>query len=141
NLNGKMQIIDLQEQVKAETTLFESIPDNDEDWVDCQSSWQLIVHNCTNGGDHSPDESCSDGNVNNGYYEILITTTCTYGSDYYYISPPLNFSGASSSGGLGELPSSNENVIAYLFDLPDDRYYFLVERPEMIKYLENNDAS
>ncbi|OIQ16611.1 MAG: hypothetical protein BM557_09880 [Flavobacterium sp. MedPE-SWcel] len=62
----------------------------------CIDSVIASVHNCTNGGEHAPGESCSPGYVNDAYFSFTIVTDCWTEFDY---STPDNFIGGGGGGG------------------------------------------
>jgi len=142
-LNGKIQVLDVENNIKGETKFISSQPQPplSTQSIDCVDTFDIITHNCTNGGNHPPGVPCGGGAINNGYYEIVVITTCTISSDYHYIAPPIDFMGVSSSTGGGYMLSQNINVLQYIFSLTEEQYSILQQNPSLVTYLENNDAS
>ena len=144
DLNGKVQVLDVENNVKGETIFISSQPQSPPigtDMIDCVDTYDVITHNCTNGDNHPPGVPCNNGNVNDGYYEVVVITTCTSTSDYYHIAPPIDFMGASTIVGGGDMLSINLNVLQYIFSLNDEQYSILQQCPSLVTYLENNDSS
>lgn len=139
NFTGKIQVIDLQNEVKSETAFINSIAQPQTESFNCVNSVSVIAHNCSYSGNHPPGTPCTNGQVNDGYWEIVTTVICTYNNDYEYIAPPPAFMGEPSGGGA---PATfNTEVLAFIYTLTDDEYNAIKDMPDVLTYLEENNAS
>lgn len=144
HFTGILQVQDLQNNLKGETHFVDSVPNtaNNNSKTSskvrsCTTSYSIITHNCSNGGNHSPGTSCEGGSVNDGYYEIIYSTYCT--PNIEYISEPGNFMGG--NGGGGNSITFDENVLKFIYTLTDEEYAIVVANPSMITYLTENGTS
>lgn len=149
NFTGKVQILDSEREVKIEADLLNSEPIQATTFnTSCETSFYVVQHNCTNGGDHPPGTSCAAGQINDGYFELVSVTVCTTEPDPMYMAPPDAFLGSSysSSGGTGGNGSliyltNNQNVLNFLYDLLPNQLSLIISNPTLISYLEQNQAS
>ncbi|UKB82213.1 hypothetical protein LF887_14495 [Chryseobacterium sp. MEBOG06] len=68
---------------------------------DCWNQTIVIVHNCSNGGNHPPGVSCNAPDVNDGYYEISTKMVC--GRTPNYLEGPPEAPTISNGGGYSPL--------------------------------------
>lgn len=133
---GKIELIDMMGDLSASTLFVNGMPQNQTQDITCTNSITVVMHTCSHGGNHSPGESCSEGYTNDGYWEIIITTICT-GNTINYIAPPSVFMGNSGGGSM----TMNLNVLAFLNGLPPEQLQVVQDYPELVTYLEEQDAS
>lgn len=140
NFTGRFQILDLDQDVIAQTDFIDSEPQPITEGA-CYYNVEIIQHNCSNGGDHPPGVPCEGGNINDGYYEVITYIVCPNNpSPYYLAPPPSTFLGSTTPGGGSSL-SSNINVLYFLYSLTDEQYNTIANNLEIVTYLEQNDAS
>lgn len=139
NFTGKIQVIDLQNEVKSETPFINSIAQPQTQSFTCTNSVDVITHNCSNGGNHPPGTSCSNNNVNDAYWEIVTTVTCIYNNNFNYIAPPTAFMSDPSGG--GSPATFDPKVLAFIYSLTDEEYNAIKDMPEVLTYLEENESS
>lgn len=140
HFDGKLQISDLQGEIKGETQFINSQAQPVyETQSGCFNAYYIVVHYCTNGDHHAPGESCEGGLVNDAYYQIVSTVICIDPS-INYLAPPTEFMGLSGGGGSGAM-STNLDVMLFLTDLSDEQLSIVQQFPELITYLENNNAT
>lgn len=63
----------------------------------CYNVSYIIAHPCSHNGGHMPGESCTNGLVNDAYYEIRTTIVCI--DTIKSIVPPDTFGGGGGGGG------------------------------------------
>ena len=107
NFTGIIQVLDYEGNVYAQTNfkdghVLEEKSKNTVLSIVCNEFVEIIVHNCTNGGNHAPGTSCSGGAVNDGYYEIRTSYYCV-ARDHLSITPPDAINGESGGGGHPQL--------------------------------------
>ncbi|RTZ01766.1 hypothetical protein [Flavobacterium sp. GSP6] len=147
HFSGTLQVFDLKNNIKGETQFINGVAQvkNTKSKIaskseSCTNTYSIITHNCTNGGSHSPGTSCNNDAINDGYYEIVVSVTCS-GSTTQYIAEPDRFMAMSSTGGGGNSLSFNENVLQFLYSLSEEEYAVVVANLTIVAYLEENDAS
>lgn len=147
HFSGTLQVFDLKNNIKGETQFINSVAQvkNTKSKIasksaSCTNTYTIITHNCTNGGRHSPGTSCNNEAINDGYYEIVVSVTCS-GSTTQDIAEPDRFMAMSSTSGGGNSLSFNENVLQFLYSLTEEEYAVVVGNPSIVAYLEHNDSS
>ncbi|HLP62937.1 hypothetical protein [Flavobacterium sp.] len=140
NFSGRLQILDVNQEVRSQADFIDSNPQPIANGINCYNTVEIIQHNCTNGGEHAPGVPCEGGAINDGYYEIVTYIVCSGTPNYSYLAPPSSFLGSSIVGG-GTSLTDNLNVLYFLYSLTEEQYNVIAENPQMVTYLEQNEAS
>lgn len=144
---GKIEVLNLLEHKVASKLFNNGVPVYVEDSFasgECVSNIDLIQYNCTHGGNHAPGESCNNGNINDGYYEIVITTFCyDYAEDYNFITAPDMLMGGSSNsrGGATILTAEDIAFNNFVTTLSPEQAELLANTPGLIQYIRDNEVS
>ncbi|QYJ67377.1 T6SS effector amidase Tae4 family protein [Flavobacterium litorale] len=76
----------------------------------CVENVIVNVHNCSNGGEHAPGESCAPGYVNDAYYSLVdIVETCWTEFDY---TSPGTFIGGGGGSSMSNIDRFNNRLTA-----------------------------
>lgn len=104
--SGTLQLMDINKKVKSETQFINGniLPSNDVQTLSlsCSDHITVIVHTCSHGGNHAPGTSCNPGQVNDGYYEIIVDQVC-YDDNVGPPAPNVIVHLGGSSGGGGQM--------------------------------------
>lgn len=106
--NGKIQLLDIDEVVKADTDFSNGQP-MERSAVsvvvteECENQIKIIPHNCGLEGNHAPGVACDD-RVVRSYYEIVVTTFCHNNYSYVSVAVPESFMDISNHHGGGATP-------------------------------------
>ena len=139
NFSGRVQILDVNNNVAAETVFINGDaqpPVNTNQNYTCYWT-NLVAHNCNEGGNHPPGIPCDDGIIRS-YWEVVVVNHCATVTSF---TAPDTFMGQNGGGGIASL---NVNVMFFLNQLSinnPDALDLLINNPELITYLEDNDAT
>lgn len=100
----------------------------------CVDDVEIIIHNCTHGGNHPPGVPCASGYVNDGYYEIVYMQICTLNSSSQTAPMPLMLMGAAYASGGGGL-SYNDIKNVMISNLTTSQSGFLYNGSPISQYL------
>lgn len=113
SFTGSIQMLDVNMEIATENYFINGVlqPSSSHNTaargVDgCTSTTVIITHNCTNGGNHAPGETCGTKKnplENDGYYEVRLTVFCP-GDDPLAEVPEVFIDIAGPSGGSGNSP-------------------------------------
>lgn len=134
--SGILQLLNDDMIIQAQATLQNGqIIANSFGTTNCVQSIVRITHNCTNGGEHSPEESCSGDLQNDAYYSFSIFLDCYTNFDY---SSPGDFIGGGGGGIISNIDRFNDSLTLqqqnFLNSKPNikDVIYTYIERTAII---------
>lgn len=103
NFSGTIQVFDVDNKLYAETSFTNGQPNTSKNkfstFNDCVNQISIIAYPCSHNNNHPPNVPCAEGFINDGYWEITITTYCNPSSTINAIAPPNNVMDYSSGGG------------------------------------------
>lgn len=90
--NGRMDIFDLDMNPRASWLLHQGTVAEIFDVDDCKTTVTISVVPCSHKGNHSPGETCDNGNVNDSFYQVTVRVDCGF---------QFKFAAGGTSGGVG----------------------------------------